>query len=392
MSSDSIEVENPSTTEDLCSSSNANLSDLYSPSRSSSIDFSSPSLPTKDSLDNEKSSSTNRKEPTVKVPYPVVSDHRDPSSVLILLQKETQTTSKKLLDVVQQIENCEKHLTSNGLSDKHMKSLKYERVKLKQKLDALKKHERRVNLQIDFITTKVEIKGLEDERKQGMNDENKQINILLGKLKQKLDKMKIYMRTRNEQMKKMAHSKQRSSTSNDSRQQLSNSQKAQQHRLNSSDSNQKRLLSSSSASSFQSNKRLKSTTHIQSKAPVVRLASRLSNHQSHSIRTPTVRFLNKTSASSMTALNSSSPTTPASSSSTLSPPLIATTSAGDANSIQISLQQIEIPSIDEDDELNLDLDIDELFHDDPYSEENTHGYKSETRHRNTNQDSLKKES
>ncbi|CAF4787584.1 unnamed protein product, partial [Rotaria magnacalcarata] len=59
-----------------------------------------------------------------------------------------------------------------------------------------------------------------------------------------------------------------------------------------------------------------------------------------------------------------------------SPPLIATTSAGDANSIQISLQQIEIPSIDEDDELNLDLDIDELFHDDPYSEENTHGYKS----------------
>ncbi|CAF4683753.1 unnamed protein product, partial [Rotaria sp. Silwood2] len=39
-----------------------------------------------------------------------------------------------------------------------------------QQLDALKKHERRVNLQIDFITTKTEIKGLEDEQKQIENN------------------------------------------------------------------------------------------------------------------------------------------------------------------------------------------------------------------------------
>lgn len=79
--------------------------------------------------------------------------------------------------------------------------------------------------------------------------------------------------------------------------------------------------------------------HNQTKAPAIRLASRLSTHQSqsHSIRTPTVRFLNKTSVSSMTALNSSSPTTPASSSSTLSPPL---TSSVHATETKSSLQVI----------------------------------------------------
>ncbi|CAF5197986.1 unnamed protein product, partial [Rotaria sp. Silwood1] len=42
-----------------------------------------------------------------------------------------------------------------------------------------------------------------------------------------------------------------------------------------------------------------STNHNQIKAPVVRLTSRLASHQSHSVRTPTVRFLNKTTGSSM---------------------------------------------------------------------------------------------
>ncbi|CAF3964896.1 unnamed protein product, partial [Rotaria sordida] len=225
MSSDSLQIENTSTTKDLCSSSNIDLDELYSSN--------------KDCFETKELSFNNRKESTIKLPYPVIYDHRDPSSVLILLQKETQTTSKKILDIIQQIENCEKYLTENIQLDKNKKSFKYERVKLKQQLDGLKKHERRINLQIDFITTKIEIKGLEDERKQFMNeknfDENKQINILSGKLKQKLDKMKIYMRTRNEQMKKLIHGKQRSSTSNESRQKLSTSHKPQQHHLNSSD-------------------------------------------------------------------------------------------------------------------------------------------------------------
>ncbi|CAF1410833.1 unnamed protein product [Rotaria sordida] len=358
MSSDSLQIENTSTTKDLCSSSNIDVDELYSSN--------------KDCFETKELSFNNRKESTIKLPYPVIYDHRDPSSVLILLQKETQTTSKKILDIIQQIENCEKYLTENIQLDKNKKSFKYERVKLKQQLDGLKKHERRINLQIDFITTKIEIKG---------------------KLKQKLDKMKIYMRTRNEQMKKLIHGKERSSTSNETRQKLSTSQKPQQHHLNSSDLNQKRSLSSSTTSSH-SNKRLKSTNHNQIKAPVVRLTSRLTGHQSqsHSIRTPTVRFLNKTSGSSMTTLNSSSPTTPASSSSTLSPPLMASTSMGDANNIQNSRQQMEIPSIGEDDELDLELDMDELFDDDPYFEENMQEFESGTRQLKINQDISKKES
>ena len=77
----------------------------------------------------------------------------------------------------------------------------------------MKKHERRVRIQIDFMTTKSEIKGLEEEYKQiyeNVNsEESRQIKILLGKLKQKLDKMKIYMRARNDEMRKITNDKQR---------------------------------------------------------------------------------------------------------------------------------------------------------------------------------------
>jgi len=126
--------------------------------------------------------------------------------------------------------------------------------------------------------------------------------------------------------------------------------------------NRKRPSSSSIvASTSHSNKHFKSTI---TKPPVVRLASRLTSHQSksHPIQTPTVRFLNKTTDSTT---NSSSPTTPASSSSTLSPPLIASTSTEDTNNIPSSLQQI--PRILEDGEIDLEFDIDELFKDDSYS-------------------------
>ena len=218
------------------SSSNNNLNNLYS---SSSSTNSSPSLspnktPTNSSINGSHSnsalSSNHRKDSTLKLPYPVLSDHRDPSSsTKFTLQKETQTTSKKISDVIKQIEECEQRLTLNIYTDNEKKTFKYERGKLKQQLDALKKHERRVNLQIDFITTKTEIKGLEDEQKQIENNQNsdecQQIKILSGKLKQKLDKMKIYMRTRNEQMKKVTNGKQRSNNSNEK--QKSSSQKSQ---------------------------------------------------------------------------------------------------------------------------------------------------------------------
>jgi small-conductance mechanosensitive channel len=231
---------------DIIINENSSLNELYSAfhTRSSSTDSSYSS--NKNDLEAETSTSNPRKDSTIKLPYPVLSDHRDPSSVLPLLQKETQTTSKKISDVIQQIESCEKRLTSNLVSEKIKLSLKSERIKRKQQLDALKKHERRVNLQIDYITTKTEIKALEDEQQQATNsDENKQFEILLKKLKQKLDQMKIYMKTRNDQMKKLSHEKQQSSTckiksrikyfhyfiffiANHHRKQLSSSQKPQQ--------------------------------------------------------------------------------------------------------------------------------------------------------------------
>jgi hypothetical protein len=215
MSSKDVIIENSPVINGQSSSTTTELNEFYSSSPNLSRSSSSSSLSDKTNPNNSLNkinsdsslSSNHRKESALKLPYPVLSDHRDPSSVLILLQKETQTTSKKISDVIQQINQCEQRLTLNIYTDNDKKTFKYERVKLKQQLDGLKKHERRVNLQIDFITTKTEIKGLEDEYKQmeinQNSDEYQQIKILLGKLKQKLDKMKIYMRQRNEQMKKI---------------------------------------------------------------------------------------------------------------------------------------------------------------------------------------------
>jgi len=218
MSSDTNIIENSSTINDTSLSPNNKLNDLYS---NFETDSSSAKISRSSSIDSSYSSNKNHfeaqtsfnhsKELTIKLPYPILSDHRNPSSILILLQKETQTTSKKILDVIQQIDDYEKRLTSNFLSDKNKQLFKYQRIKRKQQLDALKKHERRVNLQIDYLTTKTEIKCLEDKQLKIINkkisDEYKQIEILLKKLKQKLDQMKIYMRTRNEEMKKIANEK-----------------------------------------------------------------------------------------------------------------------------------------------------------------------------------------
>ena len=238
MSSDTAIIENSLIIDEAMSSANANLNDLYSNfdealSRSSSDgspkDAQTSVTPLETSVNkisrthSEPANQRKDAAAAVKLPYPVLADHRDPSSILNVLQRETQTTSKKIADVTKQIEECEQRLTSTRLSDSEKKTGKNERVKYKQQLDALKKHERRVNLQIDFMTTKTEIKGLEDEQKPTSanatnSDECQQIKILLGKLKQKLDKMKIYMRTRNEQMKKLANGKQRATApSNDVR-------------------------------------------------------------------------------------------------------------------------------------------------------------------------------
>jgi len=320
MSSNIVIIENPLTTNGQISSTNSKLNDLYSTyethSSSPNLSHSSPSS-SSSSLSNKKNSDSltnkinsdsslslnHRKETTLKLPYPVLSDHRDPSSVLVSLQKETQTTSKKISDVIKQIDECEQRLTLNIYTDNEKKTFKYERVKLKQQLDGLKKHERRVSLQIDFITTKTEIKGLEDEQN---SDESQQIEILLKKLKQKLDQMKIYMRTRNEQMKKILHGKQPCLSNSNDHRKLSSSQQQQ--------SGKDRKRSSISTNNSHINERLKSTT------PLVRLTSRVTSHESkkYSIQPPMVRFINKTTNSK---INSASPTTPASSSSTLSPPL-----------------------------------------------------------------------
>ncbi|CAF1036603.1 unnamed protein product [Adineta ricciae] len=320
-------------------------------------------------------SSTAAKDSSVKVPYPVLSDHRDPKLILPLLQKETQTASKKILDVTQLVENYEKKLMSNHLSEKDRKSFKFECIRRKQQLDALKKHERRVNLQIDYITMKTEIRCLEEKLSlvegEVNSAEKKQIESLAKKLKQKLDQMKIYMRKRNEEMKKTLNEKQTASPIDGGHKQSTSDHKAQ-HRMNSSDLNRKRSLSLTNNSN--SNKHLKPTTSHHSKPPVVRLASRLSNQQTKSqqIQTPTVRFLNKTTDSSGIAGSSVSPTTPASSSSTLSSPLTATTSADDGtNKPSTSLQRDALDSIEDDGELDVEFDVDELFNDDtPLDESN----------------------
>ena len=334
-------------------------SSLSSSSSSSHHSFSSterartPTIEKSSNQMNNTSSESNRtKDATIKLPYPVLSDHRDPASVLILLQKETQATSKKIIDVNQQIETCEKRLLSTSSSEQEKKTLKYERVKCKQQLDALKKHERRVNLQIDFMTTKTEIKGLEDEQKQNENDDNQeqtqQIEILLRKLKQKLDKMKIYMRARNEQMRKTINGKNKSS--NQSAQELTRSTSQNQVCKRTAFFHRSKMIfgffyflflllknckrSTVTNNGISSNKRLKSvhpTLHLSS-----RLTHQNSKNHSNRIAPPIVRFLNKTT-DSMT--NSASPTTPASSSSTLSSPLAVSTSAGE--SIRRSISEVK---------------------------------------------------
>ncbi|CAF3722522.1 unnamed protein product [Adineta steineri] len=71
----------------------------------------------------------------------------------------------------------------------------------------------------------------------------------------------------------------------------------------------------------------------------------------------------------------------ASSSSTSPPALHISTDIGNAaNIIKNSLQQNELPLVDDDDddddELNLELDIDELFNEDSYSEQTMQRFKS----------------
>lgn len=327
------------------------------------------------SSSSDSNRATHAKDSNVKLPYPVLADHRDPSSVLILLQNETQTTSKKILDVTRQIELGEQRLTSERLTENEKKTLKYQRVKSKQQLDALKKHERRVNLQIDFITTKAEIKGLEDEQNQTQTDstseQNQQIKILLGKLKQKLDKMKIYMRMRNEEMKKLSQNKTKNSSDANLRRVSSTSSTSSQKgvRLGNSSSTSNKELNGkrpvNSTNALHPSKRLKSSsTH--SKVPVVRLASRLTSHdpKNHSTRTPIVRFINKTSDST---INSVSPTTPASSSSTLSPPLIIanhSSTHGSTNNKASTMHHNNDDDDDDQEDLDLDLNVEELFADD----------------------------
>ncbi|UJR22907.1 hypothetical protein I4U23_025935 [Adineta vaga] len=344
---------------------NTELSSCSSPSDSSS------SLLMDSSNAQASASSNHSKEATAKIPYPILSDHRDPTLILTLLQKETQTTSKKILEVTQLVETYEKKLSSNHVPDKDRKSLKFECIRRKQQLDALKKHERRVNLQIDYITMKTEIRCLEDKRLL-INDDNnstekKQIETLERKLKQKLEQMKIYMRKRNEEMKKLLNEKQKSSSSSDGNRRQSTSDQKTQQQTTSSDLNRKRSLPVTKAS--HSNKHFKSTTSNHSKQAIVRLASRLSNHQTKSqpMQTPTVRFLKKTTDSTINNGNSVSPTTPASSSSTLSPPLIATTSTGDdATNTSKSLQRNTNHSVEDDGEPDLEFDVDELFIDDSH--------------------------
>ena len=121
------------TVADQLSTSNANLNELYSnyETLSPSNKIKSESLESS-LLSNSLSSSNTRKDPTLKLPYPVLSDHRNPSSILVLLQKETQTTSKKISNVNKQIEECERRLTCNTQSKQEKNTFKSERVKFKQ--------------------------------------------------------------------------------------------------------------------------------------------------------------------------------------------------------------------------------------------------------------------
>lgn len=316
--------------------------DSSSPSKISSLVNEKP-ITTGEKCSSHKKSSPND---AIKLPYPVLSDHRELSTVLTTLQKETQSTSKKIIDLSQRLETCEKRLISTSAPDQEKKMLKSNRVKFKQQLDGLKKHERRVSLQIDYITTKTEIKGLEDKRKQNEHNDNdehkKQIEILLGKLKQKSEKMKIYMRTRNEQTKKLSDEQAKPSQS-------SQNKRNERHSL-------KRPMTSNS-SNFSTTKRSRMSE------PAVRLATRFTTddpkHHQTTRTLPIVRFVNKTSDS---RINSASPTTPASSSSTLSSPLVQFTSHIDSRNS--NSQEEKLSNNDEEDDFGSDIDVDDLFTDD----------------------------
>ncbi|CAF0771428.1 unnamed protein product [Adineta ricciae] len=334
------------TVTDQLSTSSTNLNELYL-----NYETLSPSNKIKsESLANSLLSSNTRKDSTLKLPYPVLSDHRNPSSILVLLQKETQTTSKKISNVNKQIEECEQRLTCNSHSEHEKKTFKSERVKLKQQLDALKKHERRVSLQIDFMTTKSEIKGLEEEYKQiyeNVNsEESRQIKILLGKLKQKLDKMKIYMRARNDEMRKITNDKQRLNKIRISQASSQNQQHQRVHSSVTKDSNRKRPSTSTGNSQMK-----KCSKPI---VPTIRLSSRETGHDS--VQPGIVRFVNKTADSKA---NSTSPTTPGSSSSISSPQPLTINELPSGDTVDD----------DEDNELDMDLNIDELFDDDPFAEQ-----------------------
>ncbi|CAF0930156.1 unnamed protein product [Didymodactylos carnosus] len=325
----------------------------------------------------------------IKLPYPVLADHRDSQSVLVVLQKETQTTNKKIHDVTQQIEDKEKRLMTSNSNNK--KLLKHERTKLKQQLDTLKKHERRVNLQIDYITTKMEIKGLEDEtNKKKSNDtttddvldstngtssadsgeENQQqIKMLCSKLRQKLDKMKVYMKARNDQMKKTLTSIKQSKSNSRNKLRTSDSNNHINSKQSSSSSNRRetkgkcvennnnnnnkeknrsstmnihrQLSSSATTNSSSHNKHIRSnnlhrssstnfyssTTRrshqnnnqkIRSISPKFKLTSRVSANESTSIKfhsspstvIPTVRFVQKTDGDPVKSLTTNTITPP----------------------------------------------------------------------------------
>ncbi len=105
-------------------------------------------------------------------------------------------------------------------------------------------------------------------------------------------------------------------------------------------------------------------------APVIRLTSRVTSHDSknHTTQPPIVRFIDKTTH---TKINSASP---ASSSSTSSPSLIANINNSKGNKRKTSLPD------DDDNELDLELNIDELFNDDSYSEQTIQRLKTELKH------------
>ena len=89
--------------------------------------------------------------------------------------------------------------------------------------------------------------------------------------------------------------------------------------------------------------------------PTIRLSSRTTSQDS--VQPGIVRFVSKTADSKA---NSTSPTTPGSSSSISSPPSLAINELPSGDTVD---------NDDDDDELDMDLNIDELFDDDPFAEQ-----------------------